>query len=55
MTSAQRKKKVTTLREQIEAGLHPMQSPNRKTRKDAAATVAEKMIAQALCEPQKHH
>lgn len=52
MTSSQRKKKVTELREQVEAGLHPMQSADRKVRTKAATKIAEKMIAQALCEPQ---
>lgn len=52
MTSSQRKKKVTQLREQVEAGRHPMQSADRKVRTKAATKIAEKMIAQALCEPQ---
>lgn len=52
MTSSQRKKKVAELQEQVEAGLHPMQSADRKARTKAATKIAEKMIAKALCEPQ---
>jgi hypothetical protein len=52
MTTKQRKKQVEALREQVEAGLHPMQSADPQVRKKAATQIAEKMIAQALCEPQ---
>lgn len=55
MTSAQRKKKIDTIREQVEAGLHPMQSPDRKTRKKAAEPIADKMIQIAIGETQKNH